>query len=39
VPVIQGTDLLSSAEDALVAANKIGYPVSRVYHRSVSLIM
>jgi len=27
VPVIQGTDLLSSAEDALTAADRIGYPV------------
>lgn len=27
VPVIQGTDLLSSAEEALTAADRIGYPV------------
>lgn len=27
VPVVQGTDLLSSAEDALQAAERIGYPV------------
>ncbi|OCF62234.1 urea carboxylase [Kwoniella mangroviensis CBS 10435] len=27
VPVISGTDLLNSAEEALVAASKIGYPV------------
>ena len=28
VPVVQGTDLLTSAEDALQAAERIGYPVS-----------
>ncbi|GHJ84927.1 hypothetical protein NliqN6_1329 [Naganishia liquefaciens] len=27
VPVVQGTDLLTSAEDALQAAERIGYPV------------
>jgi urea carboxylase len=29
VPVIKGSDLLSTAEDAMKAAEEIGYPVSQ----------